>query len=132
MMKYNILLVDDDEASNIYSEIIIKQTGLIKKLALCRNGEKALEYLLRIEGYLNDPSVFTPDIIFLDINMPIMNGMELLEEIEKHSLPVKVIMLTTSILEEDFNEALKYSFVKGFLNKPLKQEGLNDMIDNLD
>ncbi|MBB6459643.1 response regulator [Flammeovirga kamogawensis] len=131
MTNYNILLVDDDEASNIYSEIIIKQTGLVNKFAICKNGENALEYLLKIEGYLNDSSVFTPDLIFLDINMPIMNGMELLFEIDKHAIPVNVVMLTTSILEEDVQKALKYPFVKGFMNKPIKQEGLNDVINNL-
>ncbi|NME67483.1 response regulator [Flammeovirga aprica] len=117
----NILLIDDDEASNAYTEIILNRSGLLSNLNVFRNGEKALDFML--EGA--DQQI---DLILLDINMPVMSGHEFLEELEKCPQNVPVVILSTSIIEEDEQEALKHPFVKGYLNKPISFEKLQNLI----
>lgn len=118
----NILLIDDDEASNAYTEIILNRSGKLKNLNVFRNGEKALNFILE-ESYKT-----LIDLILLDINMPTMSGHEFLEELNLNNKKIPVVMLSTSIVEEDQSEAMKYSFVKGFLNKPITLDNFLKLI----
>ena len=71
-----ILLVDDDEATNFYNHYIFKKSAINCEIVMLENGLKALNYLKNID---------VPDIIFLDINMPVMDGIQFLEEVQKCS-----------------------------------------------
>lgn len=121
-----ILLVDDNPADNEYHKIIIKESNLCKVVKVATNGHLALEYL-RKAGEPN-PSIDypKPDLIYLDINMPVMNGFEFLEEYHKldESLKSKIVivMLSTSLHPNDKNKALQDNEVTKFQNKPLTVE----------
>ncbi|WP_281614647.1 response regulator [Flammeovirga sp. SubArs3] len=123
MKNLDILLIDDDELSNIYTVIKIKEFTQVPEVSICYNGEQALEY---IKSKMTSGAAL-PDYIFLDIHMPIMNGLEFLEEYQYVEKKSKIIMLSTSILEEERAIALKYDFVVDFINKPLKVELMKEI-----
>jgi len=125
-----ILLVDDDEATNFIHEMVIKQMNCTENIVVRENGIEALEYLKStIEG--KHPQ---PDLIFLDINMPAMDGWEFLEEYK--SLPKNqlaksvVVMLTTSLNPEDKDKAEIIPFISRFMSKPLTKELLEEVLEN--
>ncbi len=123
-----ILLVDDDDGTNFLHKLIIKQAGVAEQVEVVLNGEEALNYLAEaVEG--TKP---VPDILFLDINMPLLNGWEFLDEYTKLSadkkVNTKIIMLTTSVNPDDAKRARTYDSVSGFKSKPLDDEMLNEII----
>lgn len=79
---------------------------------------------------LNDLIAFKikPDVVFLDINMPVMDGWEFLEDLSSKEINIPIYMLTSSIDKNDNEKSKKYSTVIGFLNKPLKQEKLESIL----
>ena len=125
-----ILLIDDDKSTNFLHKIIIEETGVSEKVEAVQTGQEALDYLER-----KKEGVYPrPDLIFLDINMPGMNGWEFLKEYEKLDDNLKgeimIMMLTTSINPDDEEKAKKTKFINGFLNKPLTTEALEKIIDD--
>src|SRR5215212_10175209 len=94
-----VLLIDDDEPTNFFNQIIIENTGCAEEIKTAQSGQEALEYLTNISG--SDKSFPCPDLIFLDINMPAMNGWEFLEKyrtLDGHLKgKVMIVMLTTSL-----------------------------------
>ena len=117
-----ILLVDDNEADNYLHRLIITEAEVAKEVVDQPDGKAAIEYL---ETTTSDD---TPELIFLDINMPRMNGWEFLEAYdqlpEDQRRAVVVVMLTTSIFQKDQDRAKKLPNFSGFLNKPLTEEDL--------
>src|SRR5882762_2086573 len=100
-----ILLIDDDEPTNYYNSLIIEETGYADHVHVVQSGKKALEYLAN-SAHLpkHGDSCPGPDLIFLDVNMPAMNGWEFLDKyrkLEKHEVRPVVVMLTTSLFPED-------------------------------
>ena len=133
MKKVNcILLIDDDENDNFFHKIIINETGLCNQVKIAIDAESALDYLIKSGD--PKPSEFfpIPDIIYLDINMPRMNGFDFLDEYEKLDEKIKskivIVMLTTSINPNDKIKAESYPVIKEFQNKPLTEEMLQETI----
>ncbi|RED95639.1 response regulator [Marinoscillum furvescens] len=125
----SILLIDDDKATNFIHEILINKMECTEKIVVKNNGLEALEYLESRES-IGDPQ---PDLIFLDINMPKMNGWEFLEEYEKLENRQKgrviLMMLTTSPNPADMDRARDLKAVNGFKNKPLTKEMLTAILE---
>ncbi len=127
----SILLVDDDDVTIFYNTHVIKKLGITEHIHAELNGEEALRYL--IEKNAHAPDYVKPDLIFLDINMPVMNGFEFLAAYDK--LPEEdkgkhmIVMLTSSMLEVDRMNATKYECVTGYLPKPLKPEAVADIVE---
>ena len=107
-------MVDDDEISNFISSKYIQKAGF--KSEVYNYPEEAFKYLLN-----NAPAV---DLLLLDINMPNMDGFQFLDEMIKHQLNTKVILLTSSINAADHEKAATYTSVIDFWNKPINFEKL--------
>lgn len=128
----NILLVDDDRVNNFLSEKVLEQLGLVHGIRTALNGEEALDLF---NGYYMEGSNLLPDIILLDLNMPIMDGFGFLTEFEKLDFPdkekVNVIIVTSSYDPRDIERARELG-VRHYLAKPLEPEGLLAVLNELD
>jgi CheY-like chemotaxis protein len=128
MRKLNcILLVDDDNATNMLNSFVLKKMVVSQSVKVVLNGSEALDYLLSItnEGQC-------PEFIFLDINMPKMDGWEFMEEYREMKIErqrAKVILLTTSENPDDIEKAAKYQEILEYCNKPLTKEIISNLMD---
>lgn len=119
-----VLVIDDDEPTNFFTQMILEESGCTNHIRVVQSGQEALEYLVKSEAG-NNPGVYpVPDLIFLDINMPAMDGWEFLEEYKKLRVinRIIVVMLTTSLFPEDKIKAEKMPEISGFEHKPLTAE----------
>lgn len=123
-MKQEILLIDDDHVINIINTRLIKKIAPEATTVPFHNGEPAFEYI--------KANMETHFLIFLDINMPIMNGWEFLDEIRtiKTSFKGTIHMLTSSIDNSDKVKASTCDLVQSFISKPLKIELLETIINS--
>jgi len=127
-----ILVIDDDEPTNFFSQMILEELDCAEHIKTVQSGQEALEFLGKTETPGADPDVYPgPDLIFLDINMPAMNGWEFLEEYKKISVkhPVIMVMLTTSLFPEDKSRAESTPEISGFENKPLTAEKVKAILE---
>src|SRR5436190_19995991 len=110
-----IMLIDDDEPTNFLSKMLIEEAHCAEHIQVADSGKMALEYLSK--------SSDCPDLIFLDINMPAMNGWEFLDkyrELEKHKKgKIIIIMLTNSLNPDDKVKASQMPEIAGFENNIL-------------
>lgn len=126
---YAIMLVDDNEIDNLINQKMIEASGIAKHIYTHTGARSAIEFLRNMEKL--DGSSTTnvlPELIFLDIDMPLMDGFQFLDEFGKMSDVTKekcgVIMLTSSISPADVNRSKKYDYVRKYINKPLTLENL--------
>ncbi|TBR19719.1 MAG: response regulator [Chitinophagaceae bacterium] len=134
MNKINcILLVDDNPADNLFHSIMIKESGICSQIKIVNDGEEALAYLEKSRQAENAEDYPEPQIIFLDINMPRMNGFEFLEAYSKmenrSKKSILITMLTTSINTDDRDKALSYEIVSEFHNKPINVPMLHSLVE---
>ena len=126
------MLIDDDEPTNYYNSLIIEETGCADHVQVVQSGKKALEYLMNSEGFpASRNSSPSPDLIFLDINMPAMNGWEFLDKyrkIKKDDVKPVLVMLTTSLFPEDLLKAKAMPEISGFESKPLTPEIIDKIL----
>lgn len=125
----NVLLIDDSESDNFYHARKIRKMGITDNIHMCYSGEDALSYLKsELDG--NHPQ---PTLIFLDINMPGMNGWEFIEAYEKLEVAqqgeIILTMLSNSIDERDRMKANGFKTVQGYYSKPLSEEYLTEIIE---
>jgi CheY-like chemotaxis protein len=137
MKKYEglncVLLIDDDEATNFINKLIIQKSEIDAEIIACKSGQEGLDFLSCQGKYLSSSEYPQPGIIFLDINMPGMNGWEFLENYNKLSEDQKakivVAMLTTSFNPDDEEAGKSNQDVKQFMHKPLKKDMLFSIIE---
>lgn len=118
-----IMIVDDSESDQFFTQRVVKRYDSDIDHVTAYDGKEALSIL----------ESDNPDIILLDINMPLMNGHEFLEAYNKKGGDKSVIvMLTSSSQELDKEKASQYPFVKDYIVKPLKEEDLKKLEGYLD
>jgi CheY-like chemotaxis protein len=114
-----ILLVEDNPADIKITQRALRESDLAVDLIVLRDGQEALDYLLRHGPYANDPHWRGPDLILLDLNLPRLSGQELLTRIraEAELNTVPIIVLTTSHRQEDV-EAVYAAGANTYIEKP--------------
>lgn len=124
-----VLLIDDDEPTNFFTRMILEESGCAEHIKIVQSGQEALDYLVKSEAVDNAAIYPSPDLIFLDINMPAMDGWEFLEEYRKLNVTSRIIvvMLTTSLFPEDKLKAERMPEISGFEHKPLTAEKLAEV-----
>ena len=117
-----ILFVDDDPDCNFFHQRMVSRMEIAEKVFIVKDGVEAIAFLSKaIDGEFPNPS-----ILFLDINMPRMDGWAFLEAYDKlpdsQKAQIVLVMLTTSLNQDDKERGLNNPYVKGFYNKYLDEE----------
>ena len=125
----NILLIDDDQATNFLHKMVIRKAGCAENVHVEMSGDAAIRYLTtKHEGEFP-----RPDLIFLDLHMPRLDGWGFIEEYQKLTQGQQgkavVVMLTTSLDPDDQKKAKQLHDLLEFRNKPLTQNMLMDIIE---
>lgn len=126
---HSVMLIDDNEIDNFINQKMIEGCAFADHVHIHTSSKSALEFLDNLQrGGESIPESMIPGMIFLDINMPILDGFQFMEEFEK--LPgnfrskIKIVMLSTSINPSDMEKAEKHELIQKFLNKPLNEKHL--------
>jgi len=128
---FAVMLVDDNEIDNLINQKMIEASGITKHIYTHTGARSAIEFLKNIDGLDELSLQVLPDVIFLDIDMPLMDGFQFLDEFEQMGNRIKekcrIVMLTSSINPQDVNKSKKYSYVKKYINKPLSHQNLEKL-----
>ena len=129
-----VMLVDDNDTDNFISKRIVQLTKFASRIEVKNSGKSALEFL----AAQKDEPTNLPDLIFLDINMPIVDGFVFLYEFEKFEQVIKdkcrIVILSSSDNKRDIDKIVNNNFVIKFLTKPLTADSLQlvkDLLANL-
>ena len=124
----NILLVDDSESTNFFNKMIIERTLVDAQVTIAKNGQEAFDMLLKAVE-----QECLPDLIFLDINMPVMDGWEFLEKYKRMTGLSKVatiiLMLGAELKDDDRERVKEFGAIKEFSEKMLKKEVILRLVE---
>ena len=122
-----VLLIDDNDTDNFISRRVIELTQFAQRVVVKSSGRQALDYL---QEHAQDPNEL-PDLIFLDINMPIMDGFMFLYEFEmlpsETQKKPQVIILSSSEDRRDVDKIITNPAVIKYITKPLTQDDLDEL-----
>ncbi len=117
-----VMLVDDDEATNFYHNIMIEESEITDNIIICRNALEAIDKI----GIELDKNEIQTVILFLDINMPMIDGWSFLESIsdlEKNKMnKMKIVMVSASEYPKDLERIKNHSLITAHMPKPLESE----------
>lgn len=125
----HILLIEDNQDDYEAAVRSLKKNHFLNPVQWCKNGQEALDYLYRKGEYENNADVKTPDLILLDLNMPGVDGRQVLRQLkedpQKRSIPV--VILTTSKDSKDVDRCYEMG-ASTYIQKPVDFEGLTQAI----
>ena len=129
---YNICVVDDDDIYQFTISKTLKSLELAKKITVFSDGEEALNFML---DNLNNENEL-PDVILLDINMPIMDGFQFMSEYVKIKPKVgkniTIYMVSSSVDPVDIERAKSISEISDYIVKPIKRGELKSILEKLE
>lgn len=130
MKAKHILLIDDDEVTNYINTKVLRAALPEAEITITLNGIEALE-LINDRAEKGAPSF---DAIMVDISMPYMDGWEFVEALSKPHYsgyhPANLVMLTSSVFEDDMERARSYQIIKSFFSKPLDAQKVADIFND--
>lgn len=126
-----VMLIDDNELDNFINQKVIEGNFFAETIYVNTNGSSALEFLKNLALNKNVNEDLLPDVIFVDINMPLMDGFQFVEEFLKLSYAkqnqTKLVILTSSTNEKDIESASRLSKKVSFIAKPLTESALKEL-----
>lgn len=128
-----ILCVDDDPITLMLCKMVIARSAFAQEIVTAQNGEEAINYFDEIKlNNLGTDIVKYPELIFLDLNMPVMGGWEFLDHFSQNGYrelfsKTKVLVLSSTIDPKDIEKSKTYPMVIDFLSKPITKEMLEDL-----
>ncbi|ADY52917.1 response regulator receiver protein [Pseudopedobacter saltans DSM 12145] len=126
-----ILIIDDDEINNFIATKLIDRIEPPAVVSTCLNGKEGMDFL---ESNIGNTEKL-PDIILLDINMPVMNGWQFLDAFDKikdrMGKDIHINMLSSSVYNDDITKSQTYSTVRKFISKPLTTDKIKEIYSNL-
>jgi two-component system response regulator len=125
----NILLVEDEEAHAELTKRAIRKSGNANRVDVACDGEEALDYLFNRGKYTDKAEYPSPCLILLDINLPGIDGIEVLKQVKNHPLlkRIPIIMLTTSEQERDIARCYDHH-ANSYLTKPVGYKEFEERI----
>ena len=124
----NAWIIDDDKILSYILQRIMGSTHFCENIEIFQNGKEAINQL----AVVKKDAEALPDIILLDLNMPVMDGWQFLDEFEKIKLDKKITLyiVSSSIDIQDHNKAKKYKTVSDFLIKPIGKKQIEQMMES--
>ena len=125
-----LAFIDDDTVFQFTAKILLKKKFNLTNILLFNNGKEAFDY---IETNKSNQNIL-PEIVFVDINMPVMNGWEFIERITPYSNSllkgIEVYLVSSSIDQRDINKSKEYELIKEFISKPLSMSTFEKLLAN--
>jgi CheY-like chemotaxis protein len=117
------LLIDDNYIDNFVTRRILESSNFADQVVVSQSATEAIESLRAGD--------VTPDVIFLDIRMPMMGGFEFLQEYDKieveNKKDIKIFMLSSSLDPTDMRKSMNNKYITQFIHKPLTQKALDEI-----
>ena len=127
-----ICLVDDDDVYQYIMERTIIKKGLAQSILKFMDGEEAISF---IQEHLENEAAL-PDVIFLDLNMPVMDGWDFLAEFDKLKSSIQkkisIFIVTSSVNDPDIQKAKTFPEVSGYIIKPITEETLFEVMEKVE
>ena len=126
-----VCVIDDDDIYQFLLKKELRHTKLVERINLFSDGRKALDFFKEKK----DDRDALPDVIFLDINMPIMNGWRFLDEFKSIRAdlqkPITIYMVSSSFDDRDVKRSKEYSKVSDYIIKPVKRSNLVSVLESI-
>ncbi|SDA83328.1 Response regulator receiver domain-containing protein [Algoriphagus alkaliphilus] len=130
MKKFQILLVEDNEGDILLTTEALETMQIAKEISVAKTGNEAIDYMTQSGDYAE---IDLPDLVLLDINLPIKNGFEVLSAIRAHEkskhIPVIILTTSSSIPDQSASNHLKANL---FITKPTDMDAYEHMVREIE